>query len=202
DEGAEPGNLVYVMYTSGSTGQPKGVAVEHRQLVNYVNGILERLALPSGSIFATVSTFTADLGNTSIFASLCSGGSLHVVTQDLGSNPEAFATYVHRYGIDCLKIVPAHLAALLTTSSWTNLLPRKRLVLGGEACGWELTSKLQTVMPPRAIINHYGPTETTVGVLTYDVEETPAARLSTTVPLGRPLPNSQVDWLDQRRLPA
>ena len=202
DEGAEPRNLVYVMYTSGSTGQPKGVAVEHRQLVNYVNGILERLALPSGSVFATVSTFTADLGNTSIFASLCSGGSLHVVSQELASNPEAFAAYVDRYDIDCLKIVPAHLAALLTTSSWTNLLPRKRLVLGGEACGWELMGKLQTVMPPRSIINHYGPTETTVGVLTYDVEGTTATRLSKTVPLGGPLPNSQVYVLDQHRRPV
>jgi len=201
-EGAGPGNLVYVMYTSGSTGQPKGVAVEHRQLVNYVNGILERLALPSGSVFATVSTFTADLGNTSIFASLCSGGSLHVVTQELASNPEAFASYVHRHDIDCLKIVPAHLAALLTTSSWTNLLPGKRLVLGGEACGWELMDKLQTVMPPRAIINHYGPTETTVGVLTYDVEEATAARLSKTVPLGGPLSNSQVYLLDQHWRPV
>src|SRR5206468_1795681 len=48
-------NLVYTIFTSGSTGRPKGVAVEHRQLVNYVRGVVERLALPAAAHYATVS---------------------------------------------------------------------------------------------------------------------------------------------------
>ncbi len=66
-------NLVYVLFTSGSTGKPKGVAVEHRQLLNYVYGILGKLKLPEAASFATVSTIAADLGNTAIFPSLCTG---------------------------------------------------------------------------------------------------------------------------------
>ncbi|MEI2583975.1 non-ribosomal peptide synthetase, partial [Scytonema sp. PRP1] len=56
-----PENLAYVLYTSGSTGQPKGVAIEQRQILNYLHAILDKLQLPTGASFATVSTFAADL---------------------------------------------------------------------------------------------------------------------------------------------
>ncbi|NMF67477.1 non-ribosomal peptide synthetase, partial [Brasilonema octagenarum] len=72
-----PENLAYVLYTSGSTGQPKGVAIEHRQILNYLHAILDKLQLPTGASFANVSTFAADLGNTVIFPALCTGGCLH-----------------------------------------------------------------------------------------------------------------------------
>ena len=66
--------LAYVIFTSGSTGQPKGVAVEHRSLLNYVRGVVERLELPAGGRYATVSTLAADLGHTMLFPALCQGG--------------------------------------------------------------------------------------------------------------------------------
>ncbi|MCZ0904910.1 AMP-binding protein, partial [Microcoleus sp. HI-ES] len=115
-------------YTSGSTGTPKGVVIEHRQLLNYLYAIQERLNLPAAASFATVSTFAADLGNTAIFPALCSGGCLHIVSQDRATDPEALAEYFRRHSIDCLKIVPSHLAALLTSSVAESILPRKRLI--------------------------------------------------------------------------
>src|SRR6185295_4558542 len=127
-------NLVYLIFTSGSTGRPKGVAVEHRQLVNYVNAIWETLALPAGSSFASVSTIAADLGNTAVFPALCKGGSLHLLAEQRVTDPNALAQYCRCHTIDCLKIVPTHLAALLSASEAADLLPRHRLVLGGEAC--------------------------------------------------------------------
>ncbi|MEY2834154.1 MAG: hypothetical protein RLZZ574_3414, partial [Cyanobacteriota bacterium] len=77
-----PENLVYVIYTSGSTGKPKGVAIEHRQLLNYFYAIQSQLNLTPGSSFALVSTLAADLGNTVIFPSLCTGGCLHIISAD------------------------------------------------------------------------------------------------------------------------
>src|SRR5204863_7795828 len=90
---ADPGSLVYVIYTSGSSGKPKGVAVGHHQLFNYVNAILRKLDLPSESSYATVSTLAADLGNTVIFAALCTGGHLHVISRERSQDADALAEY-------------------------------------------------------------------------------------------------------------
>lgn len=195
-------NLAYVLFTSGSTGKPKGVAVEHRQLLNYVDGILKRLDLPADATFATVSTLAADLGNTAIYPSLCTGGCLHVVSQERASDPDALAEYFGRYSIDCLKIVPSHLLALLNRSDAKEILPRKQLVLGGESSSWDLIKELQSLAAGCVILNHYGPTETTVGVLTYRLEKAQADSRSQTVPIGRPIPNVQIYLLDSHLRPV
>jgi amino acid adenylation domain-containing protein/non-ribosomal peptide synthase protein (TIGR01720 family) len=194
-------NLAYIIYTSGSTGQPKGVAVEHRQVINYLNGILEKLNLPVDSSFATVSTFAADLGNTAIFSALCSGGALHIITEDRATDPVALADYFNHHQIDCLKIVPSHLSALLTYAHPEQILPRQRLILGGEALTWELIEQVQKFAPTCQIYNHYGPTETAIGVLLNPINYKSEPKY-TTVPLGRPLANSQIYLLDKYQKPV
>jgi amino acid adenylation domain-containing protein/non-ribosomal peptide synthase protein (TIGR01720 family) len=186
-----PGHLAYVLYTSGSTGRPKGVMVEHRQLTAYVQGVLERLAPPPGASFATVTSFSADLGHTSIFPALLGGGCLHVVARERLADAEAFAERMERRPVDVLKIVPSHLAALLTAERPERSLPRHLLVLGGEPLPWSLIDRVRALAPECRLFNHYGPTETTVGVLAGRVEtvevETDAARANASAPLGRPL---------------
>ncbi len=197
---ATAGDLAYVLFTTGSTGAPKGVAVEHRQLVNYVRGVAERLDLPPGARYAYVSTFSADLGNTVLFPSLATGGCLHVLDEAITTDPDAFAAYVQREGVDCLKIVPSHLNALLSGAHPADVIPRRVLVLGGEASSWDLVSRIERLGSACRILNHYGPTETTVGVLTYPVSgDRPATPI---VPLGRPLPNSRAYVLDADMQPA
>jgi amino acid adenylation domain-containing protein len=194
-------HLAYVLFTSGSTGKPKGVAIEHRQLVNYVRGVALRLDLPAGASYAHISTFAADLGNTVLFPPLCLGGTLHVIAEDLTTDPDGLGEYFTREGIDCLKIVPSHLAALLSGAHPERVLPRKLLVLGGEASSWDLVARIEKLAPATRILNHYGPTETTVGVLTQAVTrgQRDAAPI---VPLGRPLPNSRVYVLDPSLQPT
>ena len=195
-------SLAYVIYTSGSTGKPKGVAVEHRQLSNYLLSIINRLDLTSQSSFATVSTLAADLGNTVIFASLCTGAALHVLSRDRVTDAEAMADYFSRHSIDCLKIVPSHFATLLSASRREVVLPRKLLILGGEASDIDWVTRLATLAPNCRIVNHYGPTETTIGVMAYAVKKDafPAGRLH--LPLGRPIANTQVYILDQHLNPV
>jgi amino acid adenylation domain-containing protein/thioester reductase-like protein len=198
----KPENLVYVIFTSGSTGKPKAVAVEHQQLLNYLYGILDRLPLPAGGSFATVSSFAADLGNTVIFPALCNGGCLHVLSQEQASDPQALADYFRQHPIDCLKIVPSHLAALIASSQSQPILPRQCLILGGEASSWDLIEKIWAQAPKCQIFNHYGPTETTVGVLTYEVQERTISHNSHIVPLGKPLANTQAYILDRQLRPV
>lgn len=121
-------DLAYVIYTSGSTGRPKGVMVEHRNLMHYVSSIIPALKLEEGMNFATVSTLAADLGNTSIFPSLCLGGTLHILSMERITDSHALAEYLSRNPVDCLKIVPSHLSALLGTNP-EMVLPKKGLFL-------------------------------------------------------------------------
>jgi amino acid adenylation domain-containing protein/FkbM family methyltransferase len=188
-------NLAYVIYTSGSTGIPKGVAVEHRQLMNYVHAILGKLELEDGAGFATVSTFAADLGHTVVYSSLCSGGTLHVISQERTTDADALAEYFTAHEIACLKIVPSHLAALMSCAHPEQVLPGRQLIVGGEASSWELMSNVKKYAPECRVLNHYGPTEATVGALTFKVEKS-VTRVAATVPIGRPLGNVQVYLLD------
>jgi amino acid adenylation domain-containing protein len=194
---AAPENLVYVVFTSGSTGSPKAVAIAHRQLVSYVKAINERLTLESCASYAWVSTFAADLGNTVLFSSLSLGGALHILSSRRASDANAFSEYTRRNSIDCLKIVPSHLAALLSASQPASVLPKRRLVLGGEALSWRLIEQLRELAPTCQIFNHYGPTETTVGAMTRQVNLFERDPFAKTVPLGRPLPNSEAHVLVQ-----
>ena len=199
DNTLHPDNVAYVIFTSGSTGKPKGVAIGHRQLSNYVTSVCERLSLPREGSFATVSTLSADLGNTMIFPALCLGGSLHVISQERASDPEALAEYFDRHAVDCLKIVPSHMAALLGADDPARVLPRHRLVFGGEALRWDLVEQVERLAPGCRVMNHYGPTETTVGVLTYPVERGHGARAVDNVPLGGPIANTRVYVLDPQQ---
>jgi len=195
-------NLAYVIFTSGSTGVPRGVGVERRQLLNYVRAIIKRADFPAAANFAVVSTIAADLGNTMIFPSLCTGGCLHVISRDRSLSPLDMASYTAEHSIDCLKIVPSHLDALLRGSRGGQLLPRSKLILGGEACDWELIERIQSLAPTCAVINHYGPTETTVGVLTHALSRRSSSPYSMTVSIGRPLSNIQIYVLERNMQPA
>ncbi|MTJ48121.1 non-ribosomal peptide synthetase [Dolichospermum sp. UHCC 0259] len=199
----KPENLVYVIFTSGSTGKPKGVAAEHRQLFNYINAIAHELNLPTTANYATVSSLSADLGNTMIFPSLCRGGCLHIISSARVGNAVELAEYCRQHPIDCLKIVPSHLAAFLSaTPLAVSIIPRQCLILGGEIASWKLISQIQQQAPNCQIFNHYGPTETTIGVLTYAVANQDDELTSETVPLGRPLANTQVYILDEDLKPV
>jgi len=197
---AGPDNLAYVIYTSGSTGEPKGVAIAHRQIVHYTQSIISRLEPVAGSSFALMSTFAADLGNTMLFPSLCGGGILHLIPEFLAVDQRAMASYFLRCGIDCLKITPTHLSALMTSAD-RALMPERHLVIGGEAFGWEWTQRLMSAKTGCQIWNHYGPTECTVGVLMNPITEGQAAT-HPAVPLGRPLDNIRAYVLDGEGMPT
>jgi amino acid adenylation domain-containing protein len=197
-----PEHLAYVIYTSGSTGRPKGVCIEHRNIVNYVLGVVERLQLEPGMSYATVSTIAADLGNTVLFPALVTGGCLHVISQERAESQALLSDYFSREKIDVLKIVPSHLAALQSGKNPEQVMPTSRLILGGESSRLERIEGLRALSPKCEIYNHYGPTETTVGVLTYHARAQLPGTRSGTLPLGRPLPNSRVYLLDGEGQPV
>ncbi|GLY85077.1 hypothetical protein Airi02_030060 [Actinoallomurus iriomotensis] len=187
-----PDQAAYVIYTSGSTGRPKGVAVTHRGLANYVATVPARVGFGAGR-FAVLQGQATDLGNTAVFASLTSGGTLYIPDEDTAMNPAEARAFMAEHRIDHLKAVPSHLAAL-----GTGVLPGRSLVLGGEAAPVELVAEL--VAGDRAVFNHYGPTETTIGVAT--VRLTSELVASGVVPIGSPVANTRLYVLDDRLQPV
>jgi len=194
---ARPENPAYVIYTSGSTGRPKGVVVEHRQIVNYVRAIVERVHLEPEMSFMMVQPLTVDSSQTVIFPAFFVGGTIHLVSRERAADPAALAEYFEREPVDCLKIAPSHLAALQTAAQPERLMPRQRLIIGGEASRREWAEGLARLTPACAIFNHYGPTEATVGMLTYKVHAKEPPRPTHVLPMGLPLPNTKAYVLDR-----
>ncbi|HEY2738652.1 MAG TPA: non-ribosomal peptide synthetase, partial [Thermoanaerobaculia bacterium] len=116
-------------------------------------------------------------------------------------DPEAFTRYAARLPIDVLKIVPSHLAGLLQASRPSAVLPRRLLVLGGEAASWDLIDRIAELAPACMVWNHYGPTETTVGAVAQPISVTGYQR-SRRPFLGRPLRNVETYVLDPWLRPA
>jgi amino acid adenylation domain-containing protein len=204
---ATPTDLIYVIFTSGSTGVPKAVATRHENVVNYTQSIMRKLKLSdfdaSGGLrMANVSTLSADLGNTPIFAALASGGCLHMVPDDILLDGNLYGEYAVREKIDLLKIAPSHLRALMATGDPAKVLPPKHLVIGGESLHWDFVRQIRDSSPCK-ILNHYSPTETTIGCLTFETEaDSPLSSVTAVVPLGRPIANMKVYILDQNLQPV
>ena len=199
---AAPDNLAYLIYTSGSTGRPKGVAGEHRQLLHYLTGILERLEMKPGASFALHQSLAVDAPITFLYASLCTGGVLHVLRQERVADPDALGEYFRRHEIDYFKVAPSHLGALQASPRPEQVLPRHLLMVGGEASHWDWAQRMREMEAGCVILNHYGPTETTCGVLTYRVGERPVNYHSPVLPLGRPINDTRIYILDRRLRPV
>ena len=195
-------HLAYVIYTSGSTGAPKGVGVTHGNLANYAAAIGRRLGADAEPMsFGLVTSIATDLGNTSVFGALCNGGTLVLRSPAVAADAGAFVKAQAQSPIDVLKITPSHLGALLAAGD-AAVLPRRRLVLGGERAPWDLVDRVRALAADLAIINHYGPTEATIGACTMEVGPGRGAWNPATVPIGRPLANTRCYVLDARHEPV
>ncbi len=193
---ARPGHPAYVMYTSGSTGTPKGVVVTHGGLANYVATVPGRVGWGApGGRYALLQAPVTDLGNTVLFTALATGGVLHVLDADAVTDPVGVAGYLAGRGVDYLKAVPGHLAALSAGPGGPGaVLPGRSLVLGGEAADPAWLAQVCEAAGDRAVFNHYGPTEATIGIVTGAIEA--GLVRAGTIPVGTPVGNTRVFVLD------
>lgn len=197
-----PNDLMYIVFTSGTTGTPKGVGVELRNFHNYIQGLIAHLQIQEPLNYAMASTFAADLGTTNVFGALCTGGTLHVLSYDLSCDPDGVAEYFKANPIDIMKVVPSHFEVLMEAAQPEYVIPRQTLILAGEALSWETVRKIKALRPDVQIQNHYGPTETTVSAFAYPLPEVLPEQSFKTVPIGYTFGNVQRYVLDARMHPV
>ncbi|MCX4775968.1 non-ribosomal peptide synthetase/MFS transporter [Streptomyces sp. NBC_01264] len=198
EEVSGPGHLAYVIYTSGSTGTPKGVAVQHRQILNYLAGARERLRIEPGGSYGLLQSLSFDFSMTMLYLALTTGGRVHLLPRRIAG--VELASEIERAGIDHLKMTPSHLAALTADAPIERLLPRRTLVLGGEASSWSWAAGI-AALGRCAVFNHYGPTEATVGITVHEVTSDGLDAPGNT-PIGSPLAGGRCYVLDESRNPV
>lgn len=195
-------DVAYLLFTSGTTGAPKGVQVEHGHLLSYLAGLREVVDVRDGWSWAMMTTPAADLGLTNLFGALTTGGRVHLLSYEQVTDPTAVARYFRTHRIDAMKLVPSHLQALWDERDPTAVLPGAALILAGEPCPWELVDRVRAVASGLAVHNHYGPSETTVSVLGQALGHTPPTDRGGVVPLGRPFPGTRAHVLDRDGRPV
>ncbi|HEV2888704.1 MAG TPA: amino acid adenylation domain-containing protein, partial [Jatrophihabitans sp.] len=194
-----PANLAYTIYTSGSTGRPKGVAVSHAAITNLLDHWLARLGPVPGAAAALWSSIGFDVSVQEILLPLTTGGTLHLVPEQLRADPEALMDWLREHRIAQAYLPPAFV-------HWIDEAPAERLaglalrqlLVGVEPLPELALHRMREVLPGLRILNGYGPTETSVYSSAY-LEPQPLARQC---PIGRPLANTRIYLLDERLQPV
>lgn len=189
-------DLAYILYTSGSTGDPKGVMIEHRSIVNYITWASRTYLRGEQLNFPLFTPLSFDLTLTSIFTPLISGSTIIVFEEDL-SKINLHRILEHEK-VDIVKLTPSHLKMINRLQITRSAI--RKFIVGGEALETSLAASITGQFPDVEIYNEYGPTETTVGTMVYKyrhgVDDTP------TVPLGVAIDHTQVFVLDSQLIPV
>src|SRR6266542_1917199 len=180
----QPGDLAYVVYTSGSTGVPKGVAVEHGGVANMCRQLARVFKVSPGSRMLQFSHWAWDAAVCELLVTLTAGATVVLAPETVRHGGEDLAELMRRHRVSVATLTPSVLAAL----PHRDLPDLRTVVAVGEPCPAELVTRW--ARRGRRVLNGYGPTEATVAV------SVGVCRPGRTVTIGRPLPGVAVRIVD------
>lgn len=183
----DPNSLAYVLFTSGSTGEPKGVELTHDAVMNTVEFVSYHFGLHRGDRSLALASLEADMSVLEIFALLRAGGAVVVVDEDQRRDPDTWARLIQQHGVTFLNWMPGWLDMLLEVGG-DRLTSLRVVLLGGDWVRPDLIRTLRNSAPDVRAAGLGGATETAVHGTICEVGDLPAHW--TSVPYGTPFPNN------------
>jgi amino acid adenylation domain-containing protein/non-ribosomal peptide synthase protein (TIGR01720 family) len=188
-----PENLAYVMYTSGSTGGPKGTEITHRAVIRLVRET-DYVTLGTSNVIAQIANVCFDAATFEIWGALLNGPKIAGISRFVALSPEDFSIALRDHRVSTIFV---------TTDLFNQLVRTKpdvfrsveTLLVGGSAINVKWIETCLSAGPPERLLHVYGPTESTTFASWHRVEDVPEG--ATSIPIGKPLSNTQLYVLDR-----
>lgn len=186
-------DLAYVMYTSGSTGQPKGVMISHRNIWSYIDWAVDRFELNTADKILSTAPFHFDMSTFDVHSTLKAGGTLCIANDMMTLFPEMLVRYIEKQGVTVWKGV----SSLLMYMARSGVLGPERMpslktvLFAGESLPARYLMQWMKAYPEKIFVNAYGPTEATGVSLYYQIDKAPSSTQER-VPIGKPCKDTEV----------
>lgn len=196
-------DLLYVLFTSGSTGVPKGVTINHRSVIDYIDWVTETFEITQGDTFGNQAPFYFDNSILDIYSTIKSGATTYIIPKNLFAQPVPLLEYLKEKKINTIFWVPSALIVVAKLKAFRNVDlsdTLRRVLFCGEVMPNKQLNTWRRFLPDVQYANLYGPTEITDACTYYIVDR--EFTDDEPLPIGIPMANTDIIVLNDRNEPV